>query len=96
MSYGAGYALEVALGEGVTLASVLLTLGAINLGSKVHINSQITLEAVFLILLIRKVISYVSSGITCYFQLNVLFGGVSEVFNVKTISKANYVKFDSN
>lgn len=83
LKYGAGYALEVALGEGVAIASILLTLGAVSIGSKVHISSQITLETVFLILLIRKIISYVSSGITAYFQFNVLFGGVADILNLK-------------
>lgn len=71
ITYAAGLALENALGEGVILASYLITLGAVSIGEDKIENFKV-LEGVFLIMLIRKVISYVTTGITVYFQFSVV------------------------
>lgn len=77
--------MEVALGEGVTLITIILALSAIRLGTGSHFNSQITMETIFLMLLIRKIIEYISTGISCYFKFNALFEEVAEIYNIKTI-----------
>lgn len=78
--------LEVALGEGIAFMSFIITLAALNVFARETITIEIAYTIVFFILMVRRLSSYITAGITNYYAFYVLFDGVATVLNNKSYS----------